>query len=528
MPNLRTNVDKVWTDIRTNRGAKVISAISQQIRRERTGEFDYVYTVSQHEAGQRFLSSLTARLRTEGITIVMGGETRPHNHRINVRNTDVNDVLRLAMEIIGENQILVRKKGAWRRPLTQSLINRMQTPGTSLDLMLPETKSGIGLPSLNPNAFPVPASVIEVVTWNDLTGPDGTALLESDRRNSVAARLRTEAFDRLALERHVFGTEIAPADTPRFPVDVVYTWVDGDDSEWLGHKEAAQAAAGRAQLKSRVLHDERFRNRDELKYSLRSLEEFAPWVRTVHIVTAGQCPDWLDTSHSKIRLVDHRDIYADMDWLPTFNSSGIETQLHRVPGLAEKFLYFNDDFFLGQFCEISDFFYGNGILKYFPSAQMAYEPDIDSYSEEYIKADKNAIELLANDFPTVNRQIMRHVPYASDRNLLQEMEDRYTEAFAACADATFRSPEDIRPIAFMQYHYGFHKKMAIPSNISHRYLALWKESIVEQMSNVAASRRYKTFCINDVGLQPERTDEVNEAVISFLEGYFPTPSEFEL
>jgi len=80
----------------------------------------------------------------------------------------------------------------------------------------------------------------------------------------------------------------------------------------------------------------------------------------------------------------------------------------------------------------------------------------------------------------------------------------------------------------MQYHYGFNRQKAIPASISHRYLALWKDSVIEQMHNVAKSKKYKTFCINDVGLQPERTQEVNNAVFNFLESYFPEPSPFEL
>lgn len=73
----------------------------------------------------------------------------------------------------------------------------------------------------------------------------------------------------------------------------------------------------------------------------------------------------------------------------------------------------------------------------------------------------------------------------------------------------------------MQYHYGLLTGAAIPSNIYHRYLALWNDSIVEQMANVATPRPYKTFCVNDVGLQSECTDEVNEAVVNFLNSYFP-------
>ena len=46
----------------------------------------------------------------------------------------------------------------------------------------------------------------------------------------------------------------------------------------------------------------RFTDWDELKYSLRSLEKYAPWVRHVYIVTNGQIPSWLDMENSRYAL----------------------------------------------------------------------------------------------------------------------------------------------------------------------------------------------------------------------------------
>ena len=60
-----------------------------------------------------------------------------------------------------------------------------------------------------------------------------------------------------------------------------------------------RAASGRA----------RYADRGELRYSMRSLHLFAPWVRRIHLVTAGQVPDWLDADHPRVNLVDHRDLF---------------------------------------------------------------------------------------------------------------------------------------------------------------------------------------------------------------------------
>src|SRR5690606_23837407 len=99
--------------------------------------------------------------------------------------------------------------------------------------------------------------------------------------------------------------------------------------------------------------------------------------------------------------------------------------------------------------------------------------------------------------------------------------------FAACASARFRSSRDLRPIAFMQYHYGFASGRAVPSDISHRYLALWKPGIIGQLEATARSRLWKTICINDVGLADDRNREVSSAVGHFLLTYYPVRSSFE-
>src|SRR5690606_28394268 len=123
---------------------------------------------------------------------------------------------------------------------------------------------------------------------------------------------------------------------------------------------------------------------------------------------------------------------------------------------------------------------------------------------------------------------MRHAPYPSDRDLLAEMEERWPAEFAACAASRFRSHRDLRPIAFMQYHYGFASGRAVPSDITHRYLALWKPGIVDQLDATVRGRAWKTMCVNDVGLEAERTEEVDRAVAAFLSSYFPARSAFEL
>ena len=104
-----------------------------------------------------------------------------------------------------------------------------------------------------------------------------------------------------------------------------------------------------------VTEPERFRNNDELKYSLRSVEKYAPFFRKIFLVTNGQVPDWLDTSYEKLVLITHDQIFTNKSHLPTFNSNAIESHVHRIPGLAKNFILFNDDFFIGKKASVEDF-----------------------------------------------------------------------------------------------------------------------------------------------------------------------------
>ncbi len=316
-----------------------------------------------------------------------------------------------------------------------------------------------------------------------------------------------------------------------FPIDAVITWVNGDDPEWKSEKEFYSnlhlVNDSNNNTESRANEDERFRNRNELKYLLRSIEMFAPFIRKIFIVTCGQTPEWLNIDNDRIVLVNHNEIYKDKEALPVFNSSSIETQLHHIEGLSEHFIYFNDDFMLTDFCVPNDFFFANGIMKYFPSDTRVFESDIDDSREEYLIADRNAISLIKEDFGKSGNDVMLHCPYPSRKSILSLLEDRFESEFAKCAKERFRSKNDLRPIAFMQYHYGFLRGLAIPSSLTHRYLALYKDTIDRQFNGVFVTRKYKTICINDVAVPTERLSAVNELTIQFLESYFPFESSFE-
>lgn len=125
-------------------------------------------------------------------------------------------------------------------------------------------------------------------------------------------------------------------------IDFVVTWVDMDDPKWQA--EFAKYSGKKENTKNGV-SKARFRDYGFLKYWFRGIEKFAPWVRKIHFVTSGQKPAWLDENNPKINLVNHKD-YIPEQFLPTYNSVVIERYIHRIPDLAEHFVYFNDDFYI--------------------------------------------------------------------------------------------------------------------------------------------------------------------------------------
>uniref|UniRef100_A0A663LM78 N-acetylglucosamine-1-phosphotransferase subunits alpha/beta n=1 Tax=Athene cunicularia TaxID=194338 RepID=A0A663LM78_ATHCN len=100
----------------------------------------------------------------------------------------------------------------------------------------------------------------------------------------------------------------------------------------------------------------RFEDNEELRYSLRSIERHAPWVRHIFIVTNGQIPSWLNLDNPRITIVTHQEIFQNVSHLPTFSSPAIESHIHRISGLSQKFIYLNDDVMFGKDVWPDDFY----------------------------------------------------------------------------------------------------------------------------------------------------------------------------
>ena len=124
----------------------------------------------------------------------------------------------------------------------------------------------------------------------------------------------------------------------RDKIDFVVTWLDANDPLW-------QEQFWKARGKERPEDKGRYRNWDIFKYWFRAVENYAPWVNKVFLVTNGKFPEWINVKCEKLELVKHSDFIAEK-YLPTFNSCAIEINFNRINNLSEQFVYFNDDFFL--------------------------------------------------------------------------------------------------------------------------------------------------------------------------------------
>lgn len=133
------------------------------------------------------------------------------------------------------------------------------------------------------------------------------------------------------------------------PIDFVLTWVDGSDPAWQRTRQQYDPHAR--------MTDAHYRDYGTLRYWFRAVEAYAPWVNKIHFVTCGQTPAWLNTEHPKLHLVRHED-YMPKAYLPTFSVNPIELNFHRIEGLSEQFVYFNDDTFLTAPTSPEDFFKG--------------------------------------------------------------------------------------------------------------------------------------------------------------------------
>lgn len=223
-------------------------------------------------------------------------------------------------------------------------------------------------------------------------------------------------------------------------IDVVYTWVDGTNPKFK--EQLRTYAYSPLSVPSESISPQRFRNNDELKYSLRLLEAFAPWVGNIYIVTNGDIPNWLDTSHNRISIITHDKIFLDKSYLPTFNSNAIELQLHRIPNLSGRFLYFNDDVSLGRIVSRGDFITkSGGQYIYFQKNLLRSRTDRGPVQDRAYEHTQKVTNMLWGK--KHSRLLPAHTPQLYDRQILAYLENMIPDEFQKTSSHRLRSADDL-------------------------------------------------------------------------------------
>ncbi|CAM3543448.1 stealth conserved region 3 domain-containing protein [Stackebrandtia soli] len=322
---------------------------------------------------------------------------------------------------------------------------------------------------------------------------------------------------------------VTPPDRVTFPVDAVYTWVNGDDPAWRERKHAAMVEhTGVNTLNPMAASDSRYTNRDELRYSLRSLQENAPWIRHIYIVTDDQVPTWLNVSHPKVTVVDHKEIFGDTGKLPTFNSHAIESRLHRIDGLSEHFLYVNDDMFIGRPVTPDMFFSPNGLSYFFPSPAMVDLNPASVKDSPVDAAAKNNRTLIERHFGKTTVRKMKHIVYPLRRSVLAEIAQSCHAEVEATASHQFRHPSDLSITSSLYHYWAYCTGRAVPSKVSYMYADLADPSTPLRLSELISNRDMDSFCLNDTDADAVPLELQHRVISDFLATYFPNATSLEL
>ncbi|MGV8972637.1 MAG: stealth family protein [Rhodoglobus sp.] len=340
---------------------------------------------------------------------------------------------------------------------------------------------------------------------------------------------RTEAIDAtIDLHGRIWSTlggmfDMLASDVT-FDIDMVFSWVDGTSSEFQ------RARAQR--MKSYVVgdgddSDARFRQIDELRYALRSVYLYAPWVRRIFIATDSPTPSWL-ADHPRVTVVRSEEFFADLDALPTHNSHAVESQLHRIEGLSEHFLYSNDDMFFGRPVRPDMFFSPGGITKFVEATTRIGLGEPNPERSGFENAARVNRALLQRRFGRITTRHLEHAATPLRRSVMAELEREFPEDFARTAASAFRSSSDISVTNSLYHYYALMTGRAVVQTDARvRYVETTLANAAGEMDTILKERDYDFFCLND-GSKPEisvakRTRNVH----AFLERYFSIPAVWE-
>jgi hypothetical protein len=309
-----------------------------------------------------------------------------------------------------------------------------------------------------------------------------------------------------------------------FDIDMVFSWVDGNDPEFRARRAAAMAdhVVGEGDAA-----DARIRQIDELKYALRSVHAFAPWVRRIFIATDSPVPEWL-APHPKVTIVRAEDHFTDLSALPVYNSHAVETQLHHIPDLAEHFLYSNDDMFFGRTLSPTKFFSPGGVTKFIEAGtRIGLGPNHPERSGFENAARVNR-QLLWERFGKIITRHLEHTAAPLRKSVLVELEREFSQDFARTQASRFRASTDISVTNSLYHYYALMSGRAVQNESAKVcYVDTTLRSGLAKLPGLLKKRKFDFFCLNDGSFPEVAATERERLVGEFLENYFPVPAPWE-
>lgn len=306
-----------------------------------------------------------------------------------------------------------------------------------------------------------------------------------------------------------------------FPIDVVYTWVDNHDVTWQG-KINAYKAKSKEQLGRYSIDKARFDNHNEIFYSIKSVLINMPWVRNIFIVTDNQIPDVLFLSN-KIKIVDHHDIIDD-DYLPTFNSHVIEAHLHKIKGLSEHFIYFNDDVFAARQLIASHFFKSNGIASLFTSSK-----DLDVLKKRGVDTPTLSASISSRSLLNANYDLLIggplvHTYIPLKKSMFTLAWDIYSKEIVGFLGNRFRTNYDLNLATYLVPWLTYLEGQAVLTRDICYYFNIRSNSAIENYKALinALENGYRphSFCANDFHTEKQAIDNYKLLLITTLDSYF--------
>ncbi|MEJ3405146.1 stealth family protein [Rathayibacter sp. YIM 133350] len=357
---------------------------------------------------------------------------------------------------------------------------------------------------------------------DEIVAPRPNAVMRTRLPRSEAVEDSVEVYGRRW--RTLENMFVPLASDIRFPIDMVFSWVDGSSAEFLRERAKRMQAYVVGEGDD---SEARYRQINELKYALRSVYMFAPWVRTIYIVTDSPAPEWL-AEHPRVRIMRSEEFFADPEVLPTHNSHAVESQLHHIPGIAEHFLYSNDDMFFGRPVTPDLFFSPGGITKFVEASTRIGLGESDPTRSGFENAARVNRALLKDRFGAVTTRHLEHCAAPLRVSVMNELEQEFAPEFARTAASRFRSASDISVTNSLYHYYSLMSGRAVVQTQARvKYIETTLREAPAAMERLLARRDRDMFCLND-GSKPEiGVEERTRVVTEFLERYFPFPAPWE-